>query len=112
MQVEEVQKKILALKGESCTMAAPTQSLSPISADDPFQDLHHSFSTRESVMTRQPLNACYHGHVWERRLETRTGVQRVVRVCLRCGCSELCWSPPNATKKSENDRKVSLPALS
>jgi hypothetical protein len=31
-------------------------------------------------------------HSWERELETRRGVECVVRVCRCCGRKELCWS--------------------
>jgi monoamine oxidase len=63
------------------------------------------------IMTGQLAGECRHGHHWERRLQIQAGVQRVVRVCLQCGRSELCWSPPPAGKALRNRRKVSVPAV-
>jgi hypothetical protein len=43
---------------------------------------------QDNVTERQPCRF----HHWERGLEVRAGVQRVVRVCGRCGRKEECWS--------------------
>ena len=43
-------------------------------------------------MRHEPA-ACHVRHIWERLLERcRRGFERVTRVCLRCGRTELVWS--------------------
>jgi hypothetical protein len=49
-------------------------------------------------------------HVWERRLEIRNHLERVVRVCAYCGCEEICWSKAPARRKLR-PRRSSLAML-
>jgi hypothetical protein len=34
-------------------------------------------------------------HLWERYLEVHNRLERVVRVCVHCGCKEICWARPS-----------------
>jgi len=51
-------------------------------------------------MTTAPLPTC-NEHVWERHLQVHNKLERVVRVCMHCGCVEVCWSPPPIRRKSQ-----------
>jgi hypothetical protein len=49
-------------------------------------------------------------HVWERRLEVRNQLERVVRVCAHCGREEVCWIKAPARRKLR-PRRSSLAML-
>ena len=43
-------------------------------------------------------------HVWERHLEVHNRLERVVRVCVQCGCQEVCWAQPPVRRRLQPAR--------
>ena len=49
-------------------------------------------------------NATCVEHLWERHLEVHNKLERVVRICLHCGCKEICWARPSFRRHNDPAR--------